>query len=178
MKKEEKTLSYYLNLDYPFVINKETDEGKTYYAAEIPDLPGCGAHGETIGEAISSLEKAKKLWIEVSLEKNLDIPEPVSEEEYSGKFILRIPPKLHMELSKNAEKNNLSLNQFIRKTLENNMNLNELVKRIDKLEKWFFKENENKDHKKSQQWEDQNAQSLAGVPPAVVPDENAAYGGV
>jgi len=47
----KKDLSYYLSLDYPIIINKEIDEGKTYYVAEIPDLTGCGAHGETIEDA-------------------------------------------------------------------------------------------------------------------------------
>lgn len=131
----KKDLSYYLSLDYPIVINKEIDEGKTYYVAEIPDLPGCGAHGETIDAAIKSLDEAKRLWIEGSYEKGLDIPEPVSEDKFSGKFLLRIPPKLHMELSKNAEKENMSLNQYIRNTLERNINLETMLKRIDSLER-------------------------------------------
>ncbi|HZX09924.1 MAG TPA: toxin-antitoxin system HicB family antitoxin [Acidobacteriota bacterium] len=117
------------------MINKEIDEGKTYYVAEIPDLPGCGAHGETIDNVMKSLYEARRLWIEGSYEKGLDIPEPVSEDEFSGKFLLRIPPKLHMELSKNAEKENMSLNQYIRNTLERNLNLETMLKRIESLER-------------------------------------------
>jgi len=131
----KKDLSYYLSLDYPIMINKEIDDGKTYYVAEIPDLPGCGAHGETIDAAMKSLDEARQLWIEGSYEKGLDIPEPVSEDEFSGKFLLRIPPKLHMELSKNAEKENMSLNQYIRNTLERNLNLETMLKRIESLER-------------------------------------------
>jgi predicted DNA-binding protein len=52
------------------------------------------------------------------LDEGLPIPEPVAEEEFSGKFLLRIRPKLHMRLSKLAEKAGVSLNQFIRSTLE------------------------------------------------------------
>lgn len=131
----KKDLSYYLSLDYPIMINKEIDDGKTYYVAEIPDLPGCGAHGETIDSAMKSLDEARHLWIEGSYEKGLDIPEPVSEDEFSGKFLLRIPPKLHMELSKNAEKENMSLNQYIRNTLERNLDLESMLKRIESLER-------------------------------------------
>jgi len=131
----KKDLSYYLSLDYPIMINKEIDEGKTYYVAEIPDLPGCGAHGETIDAAMKSLDEARRLWIEGSYEKGLDIPEPVSEDEFSGKFLLRVPPKLHMVLSKNAEKENMSLNQYIRNTLERNLNLEIMLKRIESLER-------------------------------------------
>ena len=131
----KKDLSYYLSLDYPIMINKEIDLGKTYFVAEIPDLPGCGAHGETIDAAMKSLDEARRLWIEVSYEKGLDIPEPVSEDEFSGKFLLRVPPRLHMELSKNAEKENMSLNQYIRNTLERNINFDTVLKRIDSLER-------------------------------------------
>jgi antitoxin HicB len=147
----KKDLSYYLSLDYPIMINKEIDDGKTYYVAEIPDLPGCGAHGETIDAAMKSLDEARRLWIEGSYEKGLDIPEPVSEDEFSGKFLLRIPPKLHMELSKNAEKENVSLNQYIRNTLERNLNLATMLKRIELLErnvsenrKLYIKKNQKK----------------------------------
>ncbi|MFW6131609.1 MAG: toxin-antitoxin system HicB family antitoxin [Candidatus Aminicenantaceae bacterium] len=131
----KKDLSYYLSLNYPIIINKEIDDGKTYYVGEIPDLPGCGAHGETIDAAIKSLDEARRLWIEGSYEKGLDIPEPVSEDEFSGKFLLRIPPKLHMELSKNAEKENMSLNQYIRNSLERDINLETMLKRIESLER-------------------------------------------
>jgi len=131
----KKDLSYYLSLDYPIMINKEIDDGKTYFVAEIPDLPGCGAHGETIDAAMKSLDEARRLWIEVSYEKGLDIPEPASEDEFSGKFLLRVPPRLHMELSKNAEKENMSLNQYIRNTLERNINFENVLKRINSLER-------------------------------------------
>ena len=130
----KKDLSYYLSLDYPIMINKEIDD-KTYFVAEIPDLPGCGAHGETIDAAMKSLDEARRLWIEVSYEKGLDIPEPASEDEFSGKFLLRVPPRLHMELSKNAEKENMSLNQYIRNTLERNINFENVLKRINSLER-------------------------------------------
>ena len=72
----KKDLSYYLNLNYHFTIAPDIDEGKIYYVAEHPDLPGCGAHGETIADAIKSLEESKELWIETSLEKGMQIPEP------------------------------------------------------------------------------------------------------
>jgi len=47
----KKDLSYYLSLRYHIVIEKDFDyDGKGYYVAEIPDLRGCGAEGETIEE--------------------------------------------------------------------------------------------------------------------------------
>jgi len=130
----KKDLNYYLNLNYPMTIIKDVEDGEVYYIADLPDLPGCGAHGRTVDEAIKSLEEAKELWIEMSLEKGMQIPEPVSDEEFSGKYLLRMPPKLHMKLTTMAKTEELSLNQFIRKTLEINLTLEMILKKTDQLE--------------------------------------------
>lgn len=130
----KKDLSYYLNLNYLVTLTEETDDrGKTYFVAEIPDLPGCGAHGKTIEEAYKNIEEAKRLWIEVSFKKELSIPEPALEDEFSGKFLLRIPPKLHMKLTLNAKKEGSSLNQYIRKNLETAVTLESVLKRVEEL---------------------------------------------
>jgi len=131
----KKDLSYYLSLDYPFTLSKDSDNEKVYFIADIPDLPGCGAQGETIEKALKSLEEAKKLWIEVSLEKGLEIPEPVSEDDFSGKYLLRIPPKLHMLLTQSAKKEGLSLNQYMRKTLEEAVSIENILERMETIER-------------------------------------------
>jgi len=131
----KKDLSYYMKLDYPFTLSKDSDDEKVYFVAEITDLPGCGAQGETIEKALKSLEEAKKLWIEVSLEKGLEIPEPVSEVDFSGKYLLRIPPKLHMLLTQSAKKEGLSLNQYLRKTLEEALSIENILERMETIER-------------------------------------------
>ena len=73
----KKDLKYYLNLPYTIRIFKYTEyDGKEHFGAEIPELPGCGAEGRTREEALTKLQEAKRAWIEVSLERGLDIPEP------------------------------------------------------------------------------------------------------
>jgi len=130
----KKNLSYYLGLNYPKVIRKDTDDdGNEYYEAEIPDLPGCGSWGKTEEEALQRLDEAKKAYLEVSLDKNLPIPEPVSEDEFSGKFLLRIPAKLHMQLTRAARKEDLSLNQYIRIILEKHLELHDLLEKVQEL---------------------------------------------
>jgi antitoxin HicB len=115
----KKDLNYYTKLAYPITLEEFDENGKRRFALAIPDLPGCGAEGDTLEEARKRLEEAKEDWLSVSLDEGLPIPEPAFEEEFSGKFLLRIPPKLHMRLSKLAEKAGVSLNQFIRAALEN-----------------------------------------------------------
>jgi len=73
----QKDLKYYLNLPYTIRIFKYTEyDGKEYFGAEIPELPGCGAKGKTREEALTKLQEAKRAWLEVSLERGLNIPEP------------------------------------------------------------------------------------------------------
>ena len=126
----KKDLAYYLSLDYPVLIKKEVEDNDTYYEAEMPDLPGCGAHGKTKKEAEKRLEEAKELWFRARLKRKLQIPEPISEDEYSGRYLLRIPAKLHMQLSLNARKEELSLNQYIRKTLESSTILDSVIQEM------------------------------------------------
>jgi antitoxin HicB len=115
---EKKDLAYYMTLHYPYTMEQYEEDGKIHFSLSIPDLPGCGAIGETMEQALINLEKAKEAWIELCLEEGLSIPEPELEDEFSGKFLLRIPPSLHMMLSKLAEKEGKSLNQCIRSILE------------------------------------------------------------
>jgi antitoxin HicB len=122
-----KDLNYYMNLEYPLTLEEFEEAGKKRYAFSIPDLPGCGAEGDTLEDAHRRLEEAKEDWISVSLDEKLPIPEPDVSDDFSGKFLLRISPKLHMRLSKNAEKEGKSLNQYIRYLLESNVNINYIL---------------------------------------------------
>jgi antitoxin HicB len=131
----KKDLSYYLKLHYTILIKQDEDNGKIYYEAEIPDLPGCGAYGKNKKETLDRLEEAKELWISSRLKRNLSIPEPASEENFSGRILVRMPAKLHMQLAINAKKVDLSLNQYIRKTLETKVTFDTLSKEIEELSK-------------------------------------------
>ena len=46
------------------------------YIANLPDFEFCSAHGASPEEALKELMIAKSLWIEVSLERGVPIPEP------------------------------------------------------------------------------------------------------
>lgn len=70
---KRQSLDYYLTLKYPISIYPE-DEG---YTVIIPDLPGCITQGETLEEAIESINEARELWIEtVYTSAKKDIPLP------------------------------------------------------------------------------------------------------
>ena len=60
--------------DYPIVVYRTERDG--LWMAEIPDLPGCTAHGETPEEAVREVRVAKDAWIEVAREIGKPVPEP------------------------------------------------------------------------------------------------------
>lgn len=46
------------------------------YVAEVPELPGCMAHGESYELALKNAREAIQLWIKTAEEFNDFIPEP------------------------------------------------------------------------------------------------------
>ena len=47
------------------------------------------------------------------VERGLAIPDAEPEQDYSGKFIVRLPKTLHRELAKQAEREGVSLNALV-----------------------------------------------------------------
>lgn len=108
----KKDLDYYLRLSYEIVIRRLEEEEGGGWLATIPDLPGCMSDGESVEEAVKNLEDAKRAWLATALEAGRDIPEP-NREEFSGKFVVRIPKTLHRDLAARAKKEGVSLNQMV-----------------------------------------------------------------
>ncbi len=46
------------------------------FIAEVPELPGCNAHGITQKEALHNIEDAIDLWLETAKEFGHSIPQP------------------------------------------------------------------------------------------------------
>ncbi|MDP2744550.1 MAG: type II toxin-antitoxin system HicB family antitoxin [Dehalococcoidia bacterium] len=122
---ERKPLEYYLSLKYPVTIHAAHEGG---YVAEIEDLPGCLAQGETLDEAYELIEEARKMWLDVAYEEGLGIPEPRGEQEYSGKFFIRAPKSLHRSLDQMAKREGVSLNQYLVTTLARSIGMKEAQK--------------------------------------------------
>ncbi|WP_293333893.1 type II toxin-antitoxin system HicB family antitoxin [Microcoleus sp. CAWBG58] len=109
MKVKLKSIDYYLSLKYPISFYPES-EG---YTAIIKDLPGCMSQGENLSEAMENIQEARELWIETAYECEDEIPLPATEVEYSGNLWLQIPKSLHLSLAEKAEREGVSLEQYI-----------------------------------------------------------------
>ncbi len=49
------------------------------FVAEVPELPGCMAHGDSQEDALRSVNEAMQLWIDTAREFGDVIPEPKGE---------------------------------------------------------------------------------------------------
>jgi len=116
-----KTLEYYMTLPYRVEVYPEEDGSG--YTASIPDLPGCMTCADTLDELWAMIEEAKQLWLEVALEDDDYVPEPqpVDVQEYSGRFVTRIPRSLHRQLAQRAQTEGTSLNQLVLTLLSDGM---------------------------------------------------------
>ena len=62
--------------------------------------------------AVANAQDAKKAWIKTALEDGIEIHEPDSLEDYSGRFKLRIPRSLHRSLAEHSQREGISMNQY------------------------------------------------------------------
>jgi predicted HicB family RNase H-like nuclease len=108
----EKNVSYYMGLPYTYIIQPFHDESGSYYAGRVMELEGCITDGENREGVLSNLREAMEGWIETKLANGFEVPEPVTDGGYSGKFTLRMPKTLHQRLSSEAEREGVSLNQY------------------------------------------------------------------
>ena len=107
--KKNKTLEDYLNTHYPFIVYPAEEGG---YVGEVEELPGCMTQAETLEELSERIENARRAWIQLAYEDGMEIPLPRLEQEYSGRFVIRLPKYLHRQLAEEAAREGVSLNQF------------------------------------------------------------------
>ena len=91
----------YMKLPYTRLVQEMNDESGHYFYGRILELDGCQSTSDTL-----------EGYIETKIENNLSIPIPETPNNYSGKFVVRLPKSLHQRLAIEAEKEGVSLNQL------------------------------------------------------------------
>ncbi|MCX6420907.1 MAG: type II toxin-antitoxin system HicB family antitoxin [Actinobacteria bacterium] len=86
------------------------DESFVATCAEFPSLSWLA---EEQWPAIEGLEALIVEVIRDMTKSGEEVPVPISERAYSGKFNLRVGPSLHRQLSLEAAQEQLSLNQYV-----------------------------------------------------------------
>lgn len=46
------------------------------FVVDVPELPGCMAHGDTQEDALQAANEAVDLWVETAREEGKPVPEP------------------------------------------------------------------------------------------------------
>ena len=59
---------------YEVIIYWSEEDGA--FVADVPELPGCAAHGATQEAALVSAQEAIRLWVDTAKEFGDPIPEP------------------------------------------------------------------------------------------------------
>ena len=112
-----RTAVEYLELPYTIEVRFDSGDGESGWVASVVELPGCITQGDTFEELGEMIREAMLAWIEVELEDGAAIPEPRAVDDFSGKFVTRIPRSLHRDLVRAAERDGVSLNSFVNMAL-------------------------------------------------------------
>ena len=97
-------------LPYPVTLVHEDDDE---WVATIDALPGCSARGASPDQAVERAGEAMTAWLASAKREGKNVPEPKTAQSHSGRLLLRMPQTLHAELARIAERESVSLNQFI-----------------------------------------------------------------
>lgn len=88
-----------------------SDEDQCFIGSAPPLIGQC-CHGDNEAAVIRELGQIVEEWIAIHEGDGRPLPEPTAGQEYSGKFVLRIPPELHKGLALRALSAGVSLNAY------------------------------------------------------------------
>lgn len=96
---------------YTYRVARSSEDGE--FVATVAEFPSLSWLAPSQFEALEGLQTLLAEVVLDMLEHGEDVPEPLSERNYSGKFNLRLGEKLHREVAMHAAEENLSINQWV-----------------------------------------------------------------
>ena len=110
--KTNKDYEYYIDLPWHFEFEKSS-EG---YYSRVKNLP-CHSHGMTLEEASENIQEALEEYIKTSLQENLPIDEPITDESCNGRLSFRTTKSMHCKLVNIAKEEDVSVSHLINDAL-------------------------------------------------------------
>lgn len=98
----------------PFVEWSDEDQ---CYIGQCPELFFGGVHGDDRTAVYAELCEAVEEMVAILQADGRELPAPVADKEFSGKFVLRVDPSLHKLLTLRALGQGDSLNSYCTKKL-------------------------------------------------------------
>lgn len=125
---EQRDVQDYLDRPYARIIVHDAESRR--YTAQILEFEGCIAEGATHSEAYENLTDAAAAWVESALARGIHIPGPLASHGFAGAIALRLPKGLHRRAAQFAQREGVSLNQFLVSATAAHVGAEEAVERL------------------------------------------------
>ena len=88
-------------------------EEDTEYIGLCAELPSLSYLDKSHAEALNGIIHLVKEVVADLIANHEKVPQPIADQHFSGKFVVRIPPELHRMLIIKAAESHISLNRYI-----------------------------------------------------------------
>ena len=95
---------------YTYRVMWSEEDGE--FAGLCAEFPGLSWLASSPEEALNGIRSVVKDCVEDMVENGEDIPRPIATRQYSGKFMVRVPPEVHRHLATEAAESGVSLNRI------------------------------------------------------------------
>jgi predicted HicB family RNase H-like nuclease len=87
-------------------------EEDSEYVGLCAEFPGLSWLAETPEAALKGIRQVVADVVTDLIENNEPIPKPIATKQFSGKFLVRVPPEIHRRLALEAAEAGISLNRL------------------------------------------------------------------
>jgi predicted HicB family RNase H-like nuclease len=102
---------------YTYRVTWSEDDGE--YIGLCAEFPSLSWLAYTQEAALKGIRDTVKLAIADMMSTGEAIPQPLATKNYSGKFLVRVPPEVHRKLELQAAEAKVSLNRLVSSKLSN-----------------------------------------------------------
>ncbi|MCI1749057.1 MAG: type II toxin-antitoxin system HicB family antitoxin [Acidipropionibacterium sp.] len=96
---------------YSYRVSWSTEDRE--YVGTVAEFPSLSWLSGTSDGAFSGIRALVRDVLEDMAEAGEEVPEPIADRRYSGKFMVRIPPEVHRQLARDAAEQHVSLNRLV-----------------------------------------------------------------
>jgi len=96
---------------YSYRVQWSPDNG--YYLGTVTELPSESWFDSDPIETLKGIWRCAEETVADLEADGEEVPTPLADRNYSGKFIVRIPPEVHRRLTMEAAEQNISLNRLV-----------------------------------------------------------------
>ncbi len=96
---------------YTYRVTWSEKEGE--FVGLCAELPSLSHFDDTREQALAGIVELVRVAVEMMREQGQEPPEPIASKDYSGKFLVRLPPHVHRTLAIEAAEQGVSLNRLV-----------------------------------------------------------------